>query len=213
MKNFAGIGAGEADVVVGRELAEAGIRVVPHTPVGEVRAALGGVIEADGYEIRLRRAWVYWVASVERMPNCPEDAAPHLPGPLAVALNDAPHARDFGSKYSGDLARLGGVVRADGYAGGQPSSALLDGVRGWHIDTQEGLNAFAAWCRSSLAGGPVAREEPGTRPRATQTPSCASEAARALPGATWRAAMLTECCKVPARVLTYASAYINPHWE
>lgn len=151
MRNLAGVEASEATTVATLELTTAGIQTVPLTPTGEVHATVGGVIEVGGYEIRLDRRWVYWGAQVVRMPNQPEDRGPRLPGPLAVALNDAPHSNNDGTRYSGSGRGLGAVVRADGYAGGQASSDLVeDGVRGWHIDTQDGLNAFAQWCRDNL---------------------------------------------------------------
>lgn len=149
MQNLAGVVAADANQIVRRELEAAGIQVVPFTPDGEVRATFGGVIEVGGYAIRLDRRWVYWSAQVQRVPNQREDRRPHLPGPLAVALNDAPHI-GMGTKYSGGGATLGSVVRADGFAGGQSSEDIADGVSHWHIDTQEGLNAFAQWCRAEL---------------------------------------------------------------
>jgi hypothetical protein len=152
MQNLAGTTTYEANPFVRRELEAAGIAVAPVNPGrSEVQATLGGVIEVGGYEIRLERRWVYWGAEVHRMPAQPEDRRPHVPGPLAVALNDAPHIDRGTTKYSGASGRLGGVVRADGYAGGQASADIVeDGVEHWHIDTQDGLNAFAQWCRAEL---------------------------------------------------------------
>lgn len=149
MQRATGLSAEDANLLVQNELALAGIEPITIPVQGEVRASLGGNLEAGGYVIRLHRAWMYWSATVVAMPNSPEDRAPHLPAPLAKALNDAVYQGPQ-SYYSGRGPRLGGVVRADGYAGGQDSSELGDGVSCWHIDTQEGLNAFAKWVKENL---------------------------------------------------------------
>lgn len=149
MERATGLSTEDADLLVLRELSLAGIEPIAIPIRGEVRASVGGAISVGGYEIRLRRAWVYWDATVAAMPNPPEDDAPHLPAPLARALNDAVYQGPQ-NYYSGRGPRLGSIVRADGYNGGQDSSELNDGVTGWHIDTQEGLNAFAKWIKENL---------------------------------------------------------------
>lgn len=149
MERATGLSTEDADLLISRELAQARISPITIPVGGEVRASLGGNIEAGGYVIRLRRAWVFWVATVAVMPNPPEDRMPHLPEPLAKALNDAGY-KGAQSYYSGREPKLGSVARAGGFAGGQDSSELGRGVYSWHIDTQEGLNAFAAWIKENL---------------------------------------------------------------
>lgn len=150
MENAAGLSTEDADLLVENELTTAGIEPITISVQGEVRASVGGGISVGGYVIRLRRAWVYWVATVTATPNSPEGRTPRLSAALARALNDAAYGGPQ-SYYSGRGPRLGSVVRADGYAGGQDSSELGDGgISCWHIDTQEGLNAFTKWIKENL---------------------------------------------------------------
>ena len=146
MRNLAGKGQ-EAAIACGDELKEAGIPYAAVIADGEVQSQLGGVIKIGGYEIMLIRRWVYWSASVHKNPH---DGF-GLPADLAKALNDAPYEGPF-SYYAGPAPRLGSVVRADGYAGGQRTEEVGPTAL-WHIDTQGGLNAFAKWCYKNLGGG------------------------------------------------------------
>ena len=112
MKNAAG--DKYCDSYLKSELEKAGIDVVESkTPQrGEVPATISGKLK--GWEFT--RAWYYWIASGEKIPES-----------LAIALND----------------KFGKEVRIYGYAGGLPSSRAIGGVDGYHIDTQDGLNALA----------------------------------------------------------------------
>lgn len=70
-------------------------------------------------------------------------------------LNDAPGVGG-GTKYSGAGASLGSVVRAHGFAGGMSSAQVREWgeCSTWHIDTIEGLKAFAQWFRANMEPAP-----------------------------------------------------------
>lgn len=86
------------------------------------------------YTITFERRWAYWVIS----------SKPAFPTALARELNDVPYNGPR-SYYSGGKGTLGDVIRAEGFAGGQ-ASIDIEAVGLWHIDTEEGLNAFTQWC-------------------------------------------------------------------
>lgn len=146
MQNLAGVEAERAKQAVEAELRGADVPVVDVAEGVEVKATRGGRLEVGGYVIAFRRSWAYWVAEVERAPG---DGQPLLPKALASALNDA-RGTGEGGHYSGRGTNLGAVVRADGFGGGLPSSALREGVACWHIDTQAGLTLFVRWLRENL---------------------------------------------------------------
>lgn len=117
MINLAGTGNDEQ---AKKELEEAGLKATMqfegYEKTNECKLRVTGSLDSW----RFTRSWYYWVAK-----------GPGINIEQAVQLNE---------KY-------GTVVRADGYAGGIQD--LWDHFKGfavgtYHIDTQEGLNAFAA---------------------------------------------------------------------
>ncbi len=153
MKNLAGLDETTTTQVATGELWSASVPIIIPLgmPIrGEVSAAVVGLIRTHGYDIVLERRWVYWSARVTRSPEMVD--GPGLSAALAVALNDAPLPDGDRTRYSGGTHTLGAVVRADGYAGGVSSDMVRDWgeASGWHIDTQEGLAAFVAWCEANL---------------------------------------------------------------
>lgn len=122
MRNLAGVPAEEADRVVTEELLTAGIAAIPGLFVGEVKTSRGGVLEAHGRAVTLRRAWYCWIATIH---------GPPVPLAPMRALNDG----------------YGREVRAGGYSGGRDTQRIAAGLSVWHIDTAQGLKAFADWFR------------------------------------------------------------------
>ncbi len=117
MKNLAGDANCNADIE--RELLEAGIKVVPETPErgrSEVPWRIVGTLR--GW--RFVRAWYYWMVSTKY-------------NPLPMAVAEELHQK------------LGEEIRVDGHCA-CPSPSEWWGERPadhYHIDSQEGLNAFA----------------------------------------------------------------------
>jgi hypothetical protein len=124
MKNLAGEDPRIADAVCESELREADIMLTPlpefmRKSQGEVRTIMWGT--SSGWTFR--RAWYYWVA--EWKP----------PAPVSLPMNKAVELHE----------EYGTVVRVDGHCG-CPAPDIHWGDTGtphlYHIDTQEGLNAF-----------------------------------------------------------------------
>jgi hypothetical protein len=86
----------DADKHIKEELYLAGIEAISENAKGEVPYTIVGKIG----NWKFRRAWYYWVASVER----DEDG---LPLDIAVKLHETPHPTDNGKKL-GDSIRSGG---------------------------------------------------------------------------------------------------------
>ena len=118
MKNLANESTENCDIAIKTELEAAGIRVVkvprersevPYTLIGKIGAWT------------LRRAWVYWIASVDRGEGIPKREAEEL------------------------NRRFRDVVRIMGSAGGDDVYKHLERghINHYSIDTQPGLNAFA----------------------------------------------------------------------
>ena len=104
MKNLAGIK--DCDQTIKEELYLAGIEQVPAEAKGEVPYTIEGRIG----NWRLRRAWYYWVATVELRTD-------GLPLNEAVALYTKPNPIDF-KKIMGTSIRAGGHgggISPDGY--------------------------------------------------------------------------------------------------
>jgi len=118
----------EVDAQVVRELDAAGVKVIgPHEWLrerGEVPVAFMGELCMWGF----RRAWYYWVAEG---PGVPAD-----------------RAEEFHKTW-------GKQVRVDGHCGCPSPLEWQHGfaVGMYHIDTQEGLNAFAELLRSIYIPG------------------------------------------------------------
>lgn len=131
----------EVDRIVLSELSQAGIE--PEGPFeflrkrGEVPSAYVGNLCMWGFE----RFWTYWVA---KGPGVPPD-----------------EAQAFHEKW-------GRVVRVEGHCGCPSPLEWCKGfaVNSYHIDTQEGLNAFAALLRSIYV---EKVEEPPAPPEPTRT--------------------------------------------
>lgn len=119
MKNLAGLTLNVASREAIAELTQAKIDFQPHNdPQNEVQAGIIG--ELHGW--KLTRAWYYWVAS----------------GGDRVALS-IPEAHAL-------KALCGGRVRPNGHGLSEiyPNQNSVDL---FHIDTQEGLDLFASYCR------------------------------------------------------------------
>jgi hypothetical protein len=147
LPNLAGTPAETANTIVIEELTQAGIEICDYVPTGEVPTTKYGLLRVGGYVIGLSRAWVYWVAEVAEVPD--KNKYPALSIELTRQLNDSLGTAD-GSKYSGNLKKLGGVVRAEGFAGGRETHEIDRPVATWHIDSPAGLILFARWCRANL---------------------------------------------------------------
>lgn len=147
MKNLAG--SSEATLRAVEELAAAKIPLVPARDMGgEVASAVEGELRAGLHSFHFVRRWAYWSAS----------CAPGLPADVASRLNATP-CNSVGTHYSGRPGTLGAVARAHGYAGGMEEEQLRKwgACDSWHIDTPEGLAAFAAWLVSEI-GPPLSRK-------------------------------------------------------
>ncbi|KKK73177.1 hypothetical protein LCGC14_2896430 [marine sediment metagenome] len=127
MKNLAGDANCNADIE--RELLEAGIKVIEETPenkYAEVAWRLIGTL--CGW--RFTRAWYYWVARTQY-------------NPLPMAAAEELHQE------------LGTEIRVDGHCGCPgPIEWWKEGGRAdrYHIDTQQGLNAFAEALKKHIKG-------------------------------------------------------------
>ena len=132
MMNLAGRPKEEVDAQVTAELQAAGIPLFPFRILqqGEVKTDVFGMtgLKETGHEGQpvwvFRRAWYYWIATFQ------------LPGPFRFTM----------AKAKALHATHGKDVRVDGHCG-CPDPEEWWGKEGipynYHIDTQEGLNAFA----------------------------------------------------------------------
>lgn len=128
MKNLAG--DTNCDETIKEELEQAGIFAykLSYKVGGEVPATIVGLL--GGWW--LERAWYYWVAKNNDHP---------LPFPVANKLHE----------------KFGNEVRVSGHCGCPAPQEWYDnpyytGVPLYHIDTQEGLNAFAEAVREAAKG-------------------------------------------------------------
>lgn len=147
MKNLAG--SNEATLRAVTELSAAKIPLVPASYMdGEVGSAVEGEFRAGIHLFRFVRGWAYWRVS----------CSPGMPVESLLSLNAAP-CSGSGTRYSGRPGTLGAVARAHGYAGGMEEEQIRKWgpCDSWHIDSPEGLAAFAAWCFASL-GPPIPRK-------------------------------------------------------
>lgn len=109
------------------------------TPVlSETRTKITGVFYiAPGQELRVRRAWAYLSAQLTTPLRCDGVESP------GYRLNHTPHEPKNPTHYSGDVAMLGSVCRAQTYAGGLFGDRFLsycaDGLDSWHIDDPDAL--------------------------------------------------------------------------
>lgn len=132
MINLAGRPKEECDAQCRKELTDAGIPIFPFPILqdGEVKTDVFGMFGAESCAKKrlvvweFHRAWYYWVATL------------HLPSAVHFKMDQAMQLH----------AIHGNVVRVDGHCGA-PSPLEWWGVDGipchYHIDTQDGLNAFA----------------------------------------------------------------------
>src|SRR5262249_41551483 len=119
MINLAGTDSNVSNLMLKAELGKAALTALQIEPTREreVPATIIGYYNnGKGQELFLTRAWTYWCASL-RQP---------MPYEMATAFHE----------------KWGNVVRVDGYAGGMKPGK--SGVYSYHIDTQDGLNAFVA---------------------------------------------------------------------
>jgi len=140
MKNLAG--HEESSRLAAEELRRAAIPIIPaDKPEHETGAQIEGELQAGAYTFRFTRRWAYWSAK----------ATPPLPASIAVRLNESPGPAGR-THYSGNGSNLGAVARAHGFAGGMDAVSVREWgeCEIWHIDTPEGLDAFATWCRGNL---------------------------------------------------------------
>jgi len=135
MKNLAGVK--ECDTTIKEELYLADIEAIPAEAKGEVPYSIEGKIG----NWKLRRAWYYWVASVEILTD-------GLPVDDAMELHNKPNPIDSG-KILGTSIRSGGHCGcpSPNEYGADPdcNTGKLDVkryVRSYHIDDQIGLNEF-----------------------------------------------------------------------
>ena len=146
MKNLAGIPTDDASAAIVDELASAGVDAVP-VPLDsrhrEVLSTVDGVLRCGDRAFTFRRAWVYWTVGVA-------DGSPALALDDAVAIDGAPYDGPRGH-YCGHRGCLGDVARWAGYAGGIAPRKFWPSD-GWHVDTQEGLDALVAALRSRFGG-------------------------------------------------------------
>lgn len=150
MQNLAG--SKDSSLRAAQELEQADIPIKPAVePDRETGALVEGAFEVGGYRFQCVRRWAYWSVNV----------TPPLPVDVATRLNSAP-GPGGGSRYSGGGKNLGAVARAHRFAGGMDEKMLREwgACDGWHIDTPEGLVAFARWCRNNLGTSEVATEAP-----------------------------------------------------
>lgn len=148
MQNLAG--SKDSSLRAAQELEQADIPIKPAVePDRETGALVEGAFEVGGHRFQCVRRWAYWSVNV----------TPPLPVDVAARLNSAP-GPGGGSHYSGGGKNLGAVARAHGFACGMDERMLREwgSCDSWHIDTPEGLVAFARWCRENLQG--VVQEDP-----------------------------------------------------
>ena len=144
IRNLAGVPVDMATECVTGELNAAGIQWV-HAKLDhrdEVQSRVVGLmLDPRGRLFKFVRRWCYWSARVhEGRALSPDEATA-----LDTSAYDGPR-----SCYGGDRGVLGDVVRWRGCAGGRaPASDWSDDAEShhWHIDTAEGLAAFARWVR------------------------------------------------------------------
>jgi hypothetical protein len=126
MKNLAG--AMECDKDIRKELEEAGIEIEEADGVNsEVPYGLRGNL---GYWT-FTRAWYYWIAGTRAGKGIPKK-----------------HAESFNHRWRDE-------VRVAGFAGGTDVKSWLSPhgtIDSYHIDTQQGLNAFARLVRELFSG-------------------------------------------------------------
>jgi hypothetical protein len=133
MKNLAGVEGCDSQILV--ELRTAGAYVssdyshhgeVPYTKIGMVGPWT------------LRRAWYYWIASVD----APENG---LPLATALEMHNKPYPDHMYDDERDKMGKYGNSIRVVGHCG-CPSPEKWVNDRGtissYHIDTQEGLNEF-----------------------------------------------------------------------
>lgn len=104
----------------------------------ETGTTITGVFDiAPGQDLRVRRAWAYLSAQVTTPLRCDGVESP------GYRLNHTPHEPKNPTHYSGDVAMLGSVCRAQTYAGGLFNDRFLgycaDGLDSWHIDDPDAL--------------------------------------------------------------------------
>ena len=118
MKNLAG--NKECDQTITEELTAAAI---PTKEVEQTRSEVPYTVVGDLSPWELNRAWYYWMASAPEGQGLPEE--------IAETMNTT----------------FSDVVRVAGFSGGTGVKEWLSAkgtIDTYHIDTQEGLNAFAA---------------------------------------------------------------------
>lgn len=107
----------QADQHIKEELYLAGIEAIPAEAKGEVPYTIEGRVG----NWRFRRAWYYWVATVEHRQD-------GLPVEAALELNNTPHPVC-------ETDTLGFEVRAGGHAGGiEPDGYVAQPVQGDELD-------------------------------------------------------------------------------
>lgn len=129
MINLAGVSEFEANIIVTKELGEAGIQMPlllePHTL--EVQATIAGILCFKEAFFGFQRAWRYWVVKATK------------PFPLP--------------KIMGFNGGWGSQARMEGHGYGKTSEEIweshingyLDRLSLWHIDTLEALSAFVTF--------------------------------------------------------------------
>lgn len=122
MHNLAGIPPEISTLVCKRELAAAGIPILPVKPQGEVLAEVIGVLQFEGQLVIFERCWYYWAVRCQR---------PVPKGQRNGRLDAFNH--DFG-----------GRVRIGGMAGGDD---LKEDVSSWHVDARDGLDELVKLLR------------------------------------------------------------------
>jgi hypothetical protein len=116
--------AGTGDTAAARaELAAAGIDIIDGPVYGECKVFVFGLVG----RWLITRSWYYWVAQAAEGHELPSRAA-----------------EDFDRSW-------GSQVRAHGYGGGG-ALGIRDTVDSFHIDSQAGLEAFAAFIREVQHG-------------------------------------------------------------
>lgn len=104
--------------------------------------AIFGFVTIGAFTLRIVRRWTYAVATID----------PPLPVEVACELAELPTDAD-GTKYS-TCGKLGGVARANGYAGGQFGDDLRrfspEGVEQWHCDSTAALGRLVAELRAAV---------------------------------------------------------------
>lgn len=139
MRNLAG--RADANAVFAAELYECGIPaelMAQITSRPEVDVSIQGrALLRGGFALRVERRWLYTCAYL----------TPRLPVDLAVKVASSHYRGDL-TVYSTDNGLLGGVARAQGYAGGLFGDHLVqyapEGVEFWHVDSVIALRVLAA---------------------------------------------------------------------